>query len=161
MAEAIQRTLDVKRIYLKDLSFEVPHAPAMFLETQQQQGNINVQIDTSALVLPDGLYEVTVFATITTTFAEKVAFLVEAKQSGIFEIRGFQDSEMAILIEVNCANILYPYLQAALGDAIARAGFPPVHLPIGYFDMRFQAKVEEAQKAAAAGQGPAGAQLPH
>jgi preprotein translocase subunit SecB len=147
MAQAQQAVLNVQRVYLKDLSIEVPNAPAIFLE--QKQANFNMEMDTNATVLSEGIYEVTVFATVTTKVGDKIAFLAEAKQSGIFEIRGIPEEQMPIVLEVTCPNIIFPYLSANIGDAVSRTGFPPLNLPIGFFDMRFQRKLEEAQNAAA------------
>jgi preprotein translocase subunit SecB len=147
MAEAQQAALNVQRVYLKDLSLELPHAPQIFLE--QTQANFNMEMDTSATVLSEGLYEVTISATVTTKVGEKVAFLVEAKQAGIFEIRGIPPEQMPIVLEVTCPNIVFPYLSANIGDVVTRSGFPPLNLPIGFFDMRFQRKLEEAAAAEA------------
>lgn len=145
MAEPTQAVLNVQRVYLKDLSLELPNAPGIFLE--QKQANFNMEMDCSAVQLQDGLYEVTVFATVTTKVGDKVAFLAEAKQAGIFEIRGIPDEQMPIVLEVTCPNIVFPYLSANIGDVVSRSGFPPLNLPIGFFDMRFQRKMEEAAAA--------------
>ncbi len=146
MAQDQQAVLNVQRVYLKDLSIEVPNAPAIFLE--QKQANFNMEMDTNAALLSEGMYEVTVFATVTTKVGDKIAFLAEAKQSGIFEIRGIPAEQMPIVLEVTCPNIIFPYLSANISDAVSRTGFPPLNLPIGFFDMRFQRKMEEAQNAA-------------
>jgi preprotein translocase subunit SecB len=156
MSEAPQAALNVQRIYLKDLSLELPNAPQIFLE--QKQANFNMEMDTTATLLSDGVYEVIVSATVTTKVGDKVAFLVEAKQSGIFEIRGIPEEQMPIVLEVTCPNIVFPYLSANIGDVVSRSGFPPLNLPIGFFDMRFQRKMEEA---AAAEQGKSGIVLPN
>ncbi len=155
MAEAAQAVLNVQRVYLKDLSLELPNAPQIFLETSQAQ--FNMEMDTVANKLSADLYEVTVQATVTTKVGDKVAFLVEAKQSGIFEIRGIPDEQMPIVLEVTCPNIVFPYLSANIGDVVTRSGFPPLNLPIGFFDMRFQRKMEEA----AAAQNGSGIVLPN
>ena len=155
-AEVASAALNVQRVYLKDLSLELPNAPQIFLE--QSQAQFNMEIDTTAAQLSPEVWEVTVSATVTTKVGEKVAFLVEAKQAGIFEIRGIPEEQMPIVLEVTCPNIVFPYLSANIGDVVSRTGFPPMSLPIGFFDMRFQRKMEEA---AAAQQGSAGILLPN
>ncbi len=144
MSEAQQAALNVQRVYLKDLSLELPNAPQIFLE--QKQANFNMEIDTSAIKLDNDIWEVTVFATVTTKIGDKIAFLAEAKQAGIFEIRGIPEEQMPIVLEVTCPNIIFPYLSANIGDVVSRSGFPPLTLPIGFFDMRYQRKLEEAQQ---------------
>lgn len=80
-----QPFFNIQRVYLKDLSLEQPNSPHIFLE--QEQPTVEVQVDVSAAQLAEGVFEVVVIGTVTTKVQEKVAFLVEAKQAGIFDIR--------------------------------------------------------------------------
>ncbi len=121
-----QPTFNIQRIYLKDASLEIPNAPQIFLETDPP--NVEVQLDVSNAAVLDGIHEVTVTVTVTTRVKEQVAFLVEAKQGGIFEIRNVPDDQMEPLLGIVCPNIIYPYLRANLADLITRTGFPPIHL---------------------------------
>ena len=76
----------------------------------------------------DGLFEITVTATVTTKINEQTMFLVEAKQAGIFEVRLVPEDQLELLLGIACPNILYPYLRSNISDVITRAGFPPFHL---------------------------------
>ncbi len=128
MAEptAGQPTFNIQRIYLKDASLEIPNAPQIFLETEPP--TVEVQLDVSNAAVLDAIYEVTVTVTVTTRVKEQVAFLVEAKQGGIFEIRDVPAEQIEPLLGIVCPNIVYPYLRANLSDLITRTGFPPIHL---------------------------------
>ena len=89
MAEENNPVFQIQRMYLKDLSLEIPHAPHIFLE--QTAPTVEVAIDTGHETLADGIYEVTTTVTVTTRIdKEKVVFLVEGKQAGIFEIRNIR-----------------------------------------------------------------------
>ena len=139
----------IQRIYLKDLSLEQPNSPRILLEQGQPQVEISLAL--GAEPISEGIYEVTVTATVTTKVKDKVLFLVEAKQGGIFEIRHIPAEQIQAIVGIACPGIIYPYLRAIVSDVCTRAGFPPVLLS----EVNFQAMFE-AQQAQAA-QGAAGA----
>ncbi|MFP5405078.1 MAG: protein-export chaperone SecB [Gammaproteobacteria bacterium] len=141
----------IQRMYLKDLSLEVPHAPQIFLETQQPA--VEVGLDVSAEKVTDAIYESTVTVTVTTKVGEKVAFLVEAKQAGIFEIRNVPTEQMELIMNVVCPNIIYPYLRSNLADAVQRTGFPPIHLAEINFEALYQQRLQGQQEQAQAPDG--------
>lgn len=117
---------NLQRVYLKDLSLEIPDAPAVFLDNAEPR--LEFQIDAQDNMLQPGLYEIGVRCTVTCRLGEKIGFLVEATQAGIFEIHGVPDDQLALLKGISCPSILYPYLRANIADVIQRASFPPVHL---------------------------------
>ena len=132
-------------MYLKDLSLEQPNSPQILLEQSQPQVDINLSM--AANPVTDGIYEITVTATVTTKVADKVLFLVEAKQAGIFEIRNVPEEQMQGIISIVCPQMVYPYLRAIVSDVCTRAGFPPILLA----EVNFQAMFEAQQAQAAAG----------
>ena len=119
-------TFNVQRIYLKDASLEIPNAPRIFLETEPP--SVEVQLDVSHQTVVENIHEVTVTVTVTTRVKDQVAFLVEAKEGGIFEIRDVPEDQIEPLLGIVCPNIIYPYLRANLADLVTRTGFPPIHL---------------------------------
>jgi preprotein translocase subunit SecB len=146
MAEQDQSPVfQIQRIYLKDLSLEQPNSPQVLLEQTQPQ--VDIQLGMAAEAIAAGLFEVSVTATVTTKVGEKVLFLVEAKQAGIFEIRNLPEDQMGPILGIACPQIVYPYLRGNVADVIQRGGFPPVHLA----EINFQAMFEQ-QQAQAAGQ---------
>ena len=147
--ETQQPVFQIQRIYLKDLSLEQPNSPGIFLE--QESPAIEVAVDVGAETLAEGIFESTVTVTITAKIKDKVAFVVEGKQAGIFEARNIPAEQLDPLLGIGCPNIVYPYLRANLADAITRAGFPPVHLAEINFEMFYQQRVQalaEQQNAA-------------
>ncbi|MBS0444512.1 MAG: protein-export chaperone SecB [Proteobacteria bacterium] len=133
----------IQRLYLKDLSLEQPNSPQILLEQGQPQVDINLAVGAGAIA--DGVYEVTVTATVTTKVNDKTLFLVEAKQGGIFEIRNLPEEQLQPIIGIACPGIIYPYLRAIVSDVCTRAGFPPVLLS----EVNFQAMYEAQQQAQA------------
>ncbi len=116
----------IQRVYLKDISLEQPNAPEILLN--QGEPKLEVQVDIQAKQLDDVNFHVTLIGSVTTKIEDKVLFLVEAQQSGIFEIRNMPDEQMNPLLAIACPTILFPYLRANIADMISRAGFQPVHL---------------------------------
>lgn len=143
MAEQDTPVFQIQRVYLKDMSLEQPNSPAILLE--QAQPNLDIQLGVQAEGVAEGVYEVSVMATVQTKIGDKTVFLVEAKQAGIFEIRGIPEDQMASVLGVACPQIVYPYLRGNVADLITRAGFPPVHLA----EINFQAMYEQQQAAQA------------
>ena len=133
----------IQRVYLKDVSLEQPNSPAILLE--QDQPAVDIQLGVDAQPVADGVYEVTVSATVQTKIKDKTVFLIEAKQAGIFEIRNLPQDQMGPILGIACPQIVYPYLRGNVADIIQRGGFPPVHLA----EINFQAMFEQQQAQAA------------
>ncbi len=134
-------TFQIQRLYLKDLSLEQPNSPQVLLEQGVPEVEINLTLGTDPVDESAGIYEVTVMATVTTKINEKILFLVEAKQGGIFEIRNVPADQMKQLLGIACPNIVYPSLRAIVSDICTRAGFPPVILA----EVNFQSMYEQQQ----------------
>lgn len=153
MTEAAQQNtqplFNMEKIYVKDISLEIPNAPHIFLERENPQ--IDVQLATQAAGLDEGMFEVSVTATVTAKIGEKVMFLIEAKQAGIFQIRNIPLPEMEPILAVMCPNILFPYLREVVSDVSVRGGFAPMMLnPINFEVLYQQQKQQQAAQAAAA-----------
>jgi preprotein translocase subunit SecB len=153
MADDANPVFQIQRMYLKDLSLEQPNSPQILLEQAQPHVDINLAMGAEQVV--EGIYDVTVTATVTTKVSDKVLFLVEAKQAGIFEIRNVPQDQLQGIVGVVCPQMIYPYLRAIVSDVCTRAGFPPIMLTEVNFQAMFEAQMQ--QQAAAANGGAAGA----
>ncbi|HWH74666.1 MAG TPA: protein-export chaperone SecB [Methylibium sp.] len=137
----------IQRVYLKDASLEQPNSPKILLESAQPQVDINLAV--AADPVAEGIYEITVSATVTTKVGDKTLFLVEAKQAGIFEIRNLPQDQVSPVLGIACPGIVYPYLRATVADLITRAGFPPVHLSEVNFQAMYEAQLQAQQQGGA------------
>lgn len=146
--EQAQPTFNIEKLYIKDLSLEVPHAPSIYLERTTPQ--IDLQLNTEFSAIDAGIYEVTITVTLTAKLAEqdKVMFLIEAQQAGIFRVQNIPAAELDSVLGVVCPNILYPYIREVITDVSVRAGFAPVLLNPINFEVLYQQ--QKAQTAAAA-----------
>ena len=122
---------------------EQPNSPAILLE--QEQPSVDIQLGIEANPVAEGVFEVSVTATVHTKIKDKTVFLVEVKQAGIFEVRNLPQEQMGPIMGIACPQIVYPYLRGNVADLIQRSGFPPVHLS----EINFQAMYEQQQSQAA------------
>lgn len=151
MTEAAQENkqpiFNMDKIYVKDLSLEVPHAPKIFLDRTSPQ--VDIQLHTQAASVEEGLFEVVIMATVTAKIGEKIVFLIEVKQAGIFQIRNLPTEELEPILAVMCPNILFPYLREVVSDVVVRGGFAPVLLNPINFDAVYQQQRQKLPQTAA------------
>jgi len=133
----------IERIYVKDLSVENPGAPQSFQLTEAPQ--IEIGLRTRGEQLGEEAYECVLTITVKATVGDKTIFLVEASQAGIFMVRGVAPADMQPVLGIACPNVLFPYARETIADAIARTGFPPVHLAPINFEMLYQQQLAQQQ----------------
>ena len=149
MSETAQPVFTIEKLYVKDLSLEVPNAPRIFLERENPE--INIQLRTEGNAVDEGIFEVVVAVTVTSKLPDgRNLFLVEVSQAGIFQIRNVPQEDLEPIMMIGCANILYPSVREAVSDAVGRAGFPPVMLAPVNFEGLYQARKQQAAAAASA-----------
>lgn len=136
-AQDLAPTFSLQRVYLKDLSLEMPNAPHIFLE--QTTPTVEIALNVGGERLAETVFEASVRATVTTKVGEQVLYLVEATQAGIFEIANIPEDQFDPLLGIVCPSMLFPYLRANVADAINRTSLPPLHLA----DVNFQSLFEQ------------------
>ena len=136
-----QPTFQIEKIYVKDLSLEIPNAPQVFLQNEQPQ--LEVQIDNGSEQFAEGAFEVTVSVTVTARVDDRTIFLAEAVQAGIFSIRGVPEADLEPLLAIGCPNIIYPYARETLSDMVTRGGFPPVLLAPVSFEALYAQRAQQ------------------
>jgi len=142
MSEQPQPVFAIEKIYVRDLSLEIPNAPNIFLE--RDAPDINMQLGSKDQSIDEGLYEVLLTVTVTAKIKDKIMFLVEVQQAGIFRIRNISDEEIDPVLGIGCPNILFPYLREVVSDVVTRAGFPAVILnPVNFEAIYHQRKAEK------------------
>ena len=132
-----QAVFAIEKLYVKDLSVEVPNAPQIFLERNAPE--IGVQLTTQSSPVSEGVYETIIKVTVTAKIGESVMFLVEAAQAGIFRIEQVPEDQLEAVLGIGCPNIVFPYLRETVSDVVSRAGFPPVLLnPVNFEGLYLQ-----------------------
>lgn len=148
-ADMTQPIFSIEKIYMKDMSVEVPGAPGIFLSKDAPQ--VDVNIHTSANVFEAGaLYEVVLTATITAKLPDRTVFLVEVAQAGLFHIRNLPPQDLDAVLGMLCPATLLPYAREAVSGATSRAGFPPVILQHMDFSQIYQSAMQQRAEQQAA-----------
>jgi preprotein translocase subunit SecB len=141
------RQFALRRLYVKDLSFEAPAVPEIF-QDEGTDPNIQLNLRTSHRDLGDDQWEVVLHVSAHATLAERTLFLVEIDQAGIFHMSGFPAQEARAVIGVACPTTLFPYAREAISSCVSRGGFPALLLqPIDFGALFSQASRKEQAQA--------------
>lgn len=144
--QAQQPAFAIEKIYVKDVSLEIPNAPQVFL--QRETPEVGIELHNAAAAIGEGVFEAVITVTVTSKIEDKTVFLVEVAQAGIFQIRNVPDEAVEGILGVTCPNILFPYAREAVSDLVTRAGFPPVLLsPINFEALYIQQKQQQQAQA--------------
>lgn len=143
MADAQQPLFNVEKFYVKDLSVEVPNAPAIFMERESPQMDVN--LSTASQPIGENLYQTSITVTVTAKAGDKTMFLVECSQVGIFRIENVPAEQLPMVLGIGCPNIVFPYLRETISDVVVRAGFPPVLLNPVNFEALYQQQLAQQQ----------------
>ena len=139
-----KRSFALQRIYLKDLSFETPASPEIF--SQEWKPETSMNLSTEAHHLGEDGFEVVLTITLSTKLGERTAYLVEAKQAGLFRLRDFPEREMGPLLGAYCPAVLFPYAREAISDVIGKGSFPQMLLTPVNFDALYEQHMNELAK---------------
>lgn len=146
MSEPQQPTFVIEKIYLRDASLEIPHAPQIYLEPGSPQIDVNVHNQAAMLSEAEGLFEVVLTVTVTAKTGDKTVFLVEVAQAGIFQIRHVPQQDLDAILGIACPGVLLPYAREAVSSMVLRAGFPPVVLQHMNFEAVYQQQRMQQQQ---------------
>jgi preprotein translocase subunit SecB len=149
MSDAQQPVFNVEKLFVKDLSVEVPNAPAIYLEREAPHMDVNMSTESRAL--GEDMYHTSITVTVTAKSGDKTLFLVECTQAGIFRIQNVPQDQMPMVLGIGCPNIVFPYLRETVSDVVIRAGFPPLLLnPVNFEALFMQQQQAQQQQAAPA-----------
>lgn len=135
----------IRKIYLRDVSFEVPNAPAIF--AGEWKPEVNVDLDTRTTKIAESSYETVVRITVTAKQGEKTAYLCEVEQAGVFALSGFDDKTLETLLGTYCPAQLFPYAREAVSDVVTKGGFPQMVLaPVNFEALYMQRRREQQEQ---------------
>jgi preprotein translocase subunit SecB len=147
MAEPQQEqapALNIEKVYIKDISYEAPNTPQVFMEQRVPEVSVQLNIAHTALDQKAGLYEVVLSVTTTAKFQEKSVFLVEVQQAGLFRVIGIPANDLPMVLEIGCPNILLPFAREAINDLVGKGGFPQLLINPVNFEGLYQQKLAAA-----------------
>jgi preprotein translocase subunit SecB len=139
-----KQNFSIQKIYTKNVSFESPNSPEIFLKQFKPQLDVDLNIEAKGL--EKGVHHVLIRVTATIKVEDKTAFLCEVEQAGIFAISGFPDADLQYLLAVGCPSTLFPYAREAVSDLVTKGGFPQLLLEPVNFDAMYASHVQKAQE---------------
>ena len=134
----------IQRLYVKDISFESPRSPKVFVEEWKPE--LDLDLNSSNTTLEDDNYEVILSGTATVKVGGETAFIAEVKQAGVFTIKDFDDEQRHQIINSFCSNVLFPYLREVITDIVNRGGFPQLVLAPVNFDALYQEQMSDQKQ---------------
>ena len=141
--QAITGQLAIQKIYVKDLSFEAPNSPQVFTAALNPTADVQFQNRTTAL--DDDNHEVVLTVTVKVQQEERVVYLVEVQQAGVFTIRGFPAEHLPAILATACPNTLFPFAREAICDVVTKGGFPQLLLAPVNFEMLYAQELRRRQ----------------
>jgi preprotein translocase subunit SecB len=144
MSQQPEQHFSVEKIYLKDLSLEIPNAPQVFAERDSPK--IDISLRNEARALEAGVFEVVLTSTVTAKVQDRTVFLVEAAQAGIFQLRNVPQDQIEAVLNVVCGNVLFPYLRETVSNVVARGGFPPFIMNHVSFEALYQQRLQQQEQ---------------
>lgn len=127
-----EQQFSIQRIYVKDVSFESPNSPSVF--QNEWKPNVELELNTFSKPVAPNHHEVVLKVNVTAKIGDKIAFLAEVQQAGIFVISNFDNNQTLHMLGSYCPNILFPYIRETISDVIIRGGFPQFILSPVNFD---------------------------
>ena len=145
MSEQKQSVFSLDKIYVKDISVEIPNAPKIFLKREQPHIDLNINFNSEEL--DPGVYQTVIHAVVNAKIGDEQMFLIEIDQAGIFQIQNIPTEQLELIQNIECPNILFPYLRELVSDLTTRAGFLPVVLAPVNFAYLYQQKKQATNQA--------------
>jgi len=140
-----QAAFRLNGLYVKDISFENPLAPEIFITPAPNPPKMGVNIDVAIKRIKETSYEVVLRSTTKAVENNKTIFLVEVVYAGIFTINpALPEDTHARILFIDCASVLFPYARRIISDLTQEGGFPPVYLEPLNFEAIYQQKIGKA-----------------
>ena len=148
--EAPAQAFKIQRVYLKDVSYESPQSPKVFVGGITWQPNVSLHLNTESSKLENDMYEVVLTVTATVKLGEEIAYLTEVKQAGLFLVKGFEAARLGPMLGSFCPNLLFPFAREEIASLVQKGGFPQLLLEPVNFDALYAQHVETAKQNAPA-----------
>ena len=132
--------LALERIYVKDMSLEVPGAEVF---TREWQPELDINLSSAAEKLDDDHYQVILTVNVTANNGGETAFITEVHQAGIFMLQNIPEEQLGAILGAYCPNVLFPYAREVVSDIVTRGSFPQLLLAPVNFDQAYQLTLEQ------------------
>jgi len=128
--------LNITHQYVKDLSFENPGAPALFLQPPDGAPDIAIEVNVTADQIGENLFEVNLHVEARAKASETVLFITELDYGAIAEIGDIPEEHKQPLILIEVPRMLFPFARAIISNVTRDGGFPPLMISnVDFVDM--------------------------
>lgn len=136
----------IQRIYVKDSSFEAPNTPEIF--RAEYKPGIQFNMTTKTNNIEDSMYEVVLTMTAEVKNSDdKVLFIAEVQQAGIFRIEGLEGDSLTQVLHITCPNILFPYGRENIDNLANKGSFPALMVaPVNFESAYLQAREQQVKQ---------------
>lgn len=136
----------MQKMFIKDLSFENPNAPEVYIAPQKSEPKVELNLNLNHKSLDNDHYEVTlqIYAKVATKDEEKVLFILEIEHSGIFLIRNVPAEHVEMVLGVDCPTLLFPFTRQIVSQVTVDGGFSPFLMePVNFMALFQNAKAKK------------------
>lgn len=132
----------LEKMYLKDLSFENPNAPAVFRQATEPKVEVNLSLKNRKV---DGdRWEVALTITVTVNSGDTSLFIVEAEHAGVFLLENIPEKHLPVVLAVDCPTLLFPFTRQIVCQAVLDGGFMPFLMePVNFLALYQSAKKQK------------------
>ena len=135
---SILSQIGVSAQYIKDFSFESPHAPQIFAPAQTAP-EISMGVNVRTRPLNENAHEVLLMLRLEAKLGDKSAFIAELTYGGVFVLPKVPEEQLKMLLLIECPRLLFPFARGILANAVRDGGFPQILIAPIDFAILFQA----------------------
>lgn len=136
----------MQKMFIKDLSFENPNAPEVYLTQQKSEPKVELNLNLNHKQVDGDHYEVTlqVYAKVSTKEDDKALFILEIEHAGIFLVKNIPEEHIEMVLGVDCPTLLFPFTRQIVSQVTVDGGFSPFLMePVNFMALFQNAKAKK------------------
>ena len=136
----------MQKMYIKDLSFENPNAPGVYIEQQKNEPKVELNLNLNHKKVDDDHYEVTlqIYAKVGTKDGDTTLFILEMEHSAIFLLKNIPEEHIEMVLGVDCPTLLFPFTRQIVSQVTVDGGFSPFLMePVNFMALFQNAKAKK------------------
>jgi preprotein translocase subunit SecB len=137
----------LQKLYIKDLSFENPNAPDIFLKKQEPTVEVNLGLKNKKMENDHWEVTLSITATISNGKEGEKLFIVEIEHCGVFILKNIPQEHLQMILAVDCPTMLLPFTRQIISQASVDGGFVPFLIePVNFMALYQNAQKKQQEK---------------
>lgn len=135
----------MQKMFIKDLSFENPNAPEVYITPQKSEPKVELNLNLNHKSVDKDHYEVTlqIYAKVATKDDEKTLFILEIEHAAVFLMRNIPPEHVEMVLGVDCPTLLFPFTRQIVSQITVDGGFSPFLMePVNFMALYQNAKAK-------------------